>query len=82
MRSGFLAVLKDLTEKEIDLGNSITIFTDGPSSEFKNKYMVRFLNELNTITEKMSAGNILQLPMVKGWLMGLEGVPNQLLERK
>ena len=50
-----------------------TIFTDGPSSEFKNKYMIKVLNDLSNPYEKPFEWKYFATSHGKGVVDGIGG---------
>lgn len=58
----------DEIPKEIE---SVTIWSDGPTFQFKNKYIAAALPTLNEKHNLKINGNFFVCPMVKGLLMGL-----------
>ena len=61
-------VVNNFVRKSFPQIREVNIFSDGPSSQFKNKYMAGFYHTLQSKGLKIK-WHFLQLPMAKGWLM-------------
>lgn len=64
-------VVNNFVRKGFPQVRVVNIFSDGPSSQFKNKFMAGFYHTLQRKGLRIS-GTFLPLPMVKEWLMAWE----------
>ena len=72
----FLGYLYDIVVPKNDEVKEEIIWSDGPTSEFQNKYMCLWINFLPNITRGFY-GNFQQLLIAKELLMGLAVMPDQ-----
>lgn len=71
-----------ILEEKLDLGNMFCFFTDGPSAEFKNKYMVKLLRDIGIKLNKEVRWNFFATSHGKGVVDGIGGSAKSLVRRR